>query len=215
VRNKELISGEKNLSRELTHFPLMEEYYTIQGEGFNAGYSAYFLRLAGCDVGCIWCDVKESWDANLHMVDSIDQMLHRVKSTPAAHVVITGGEPMMYDLSMLCELFKKNNLKLWLETSGAYKITGEWDWICVSPKKFKSPFPEALQIANELKVIIYNKSDFEWAEEHAEKVPSNCQLFLQPEYSKFDEMIPLIINYVKRKPRWRISLQTHKIIDVP
>ena len=210
-----MISGEKIIPRELTHFPLMEEFYTIQGEGYNSGRAAYFFRLAGCDVGCVWCDVKESWDAGLHQIENFDNMLQRVINSNAENVVITGGEPMMYNLSELTKLFKKNNLKVWLETSGAYKITGDWDWICVSPKKFKSPIDESLQIANELKVVVYNKSDFKWAEEHALKVSSECILFLQPEYSKFDKMMPLIIDYVKENPKWRISLQTHKIINVP
>lgn len=210
-----LISGEKSIPRELTHFPLMEEFYTIQGEGFNTGRSAYFLRLAGCDVGCVWCDVKESWEAGLHRVDSIDNMLLRIKSTPAENVVITGGEPMMYNLGKLTDLFIGNNLMLWLETSGAYEITGTWDWVCVSPKKFKSPLIDSLKKADELKVIVFNKSDFNWAEEHAAHVSDSCKLFLQPEYSKFKEMIPLIIDYVKQNPKWSISLQAHKIIDVP
>ena len=210
-----MISGEKIIPRELTHFPLMEEYYTIQGEGFNTGRAAYFLRLAGCDVGCVWCDVKESWDAGLHKVDNIENMLQRVKKCNAENVVITGGEPMMYDLQELTNLFKKNNLKLWLETSGAYKISGDWDWICVSPKKFKAPVDEALKKADELKVVVFNKSDFKWAEEHAEKVKKECILFLQPEFSKFKEIMPLIIDYVKQNTKWRISLQTHKFISVP
>lgn len=192
----------------------MEEFYTIQGEGFNTGKAAFFIRLAGCDVGCVWCDVKESWDAGIYKSDNIYNMLERVKNANAQNVVITGGEPMMYDLSELTNLFRTNDLNLWLETSGAYPMSGKWDWVCVSPKKFKSPLSESLKSANELKIIIFNKSDFKWAEENAARVSSACHLFLQPEYNKFNEMMPHIIDYVKQNSDWRISLQTHKIINV-
>ena len=198
-----------------TSFPLMEDFYTIQGEGFNTGKAAYFLRLGGCDVGCVWCDVKESWEAENHPVVSIEEMLNRVKKSGADKVVVTGGEPAMYDLHSLTDLFKKNNLACFIETSGAYKITGEWDWICVSPKKYKSPLPESLMLANELKVVVFNKSDFEWAEKNASMVNKDCLLYLQPEFSVMEKVIPQIINYVKVNRQWRISLQTHRVLKVP
>jgi organic radical activating enzyme len=193
----------------------MEHYYTIQGEGYNTGTPAYFLRLGGCDVGCVWCDVKESWVAEKHSITSVDDMLRLVQKVNASTVVITGGEPLMNDLNFLTEVFHRSNIRLWLETSGAYPLSGEWDWICVSPKIFKAPLKNVLVKANELKVVIYNRSDFEWAEHHASSVSDECKLFLQPEYSKRDEMLPLIIEYTKQNPRWRISLQTHKYMNIP
>jgi 7-carboxy-7-deazaguanine synthase len=196
-------------------FPLMEHYYTIQGEGFNSGRAAYFLRLGGCDVGCVWCDVKDSWDAAKHPEVSVDEMINYVKTAGADKVVITGGEPAMYDLSELTSEFKKQNILCYIETSGAYPLTGSWDWICVSPKKFKAPLPEVLNKANELKVIVFNKSDFDWAEKHASLVNKNCKLFLQPEYSVMDKMLPQIIDYIKSHTKWRISLQTHKVMMIP
>ncbi len=199
----------------LFQYPLMEEYYTIQGEGFNTGKAAYFLRLGGCDVGCVWCDVKESWDADKHSLISIDEMLKHVLKSGADKVVITGGEPAMYDLQPLTDEFRKNNIQCFIETSGAYNLTGDWDWICVSPKKFKAPLSEVLVRADELKVIVYNKSDFDWAEKHISLVSKDCNLFLQPEFSVFDKIMPSIIDYVKENVRWRISLQTHKVIGIP
>ncbi|SRR5258706_1669124 len=195
--------------------PLMEHYYTIQGEGYNTGTPAYFLRLGGCDVGCVWCDVKDSWNAEKHPLSRIEEMVELVQNANASTAVITGGEPMMNDLTYLTDIFHQNKIRLWLETSGAYPLTGEWDWICVSPKKFKAPMKSALEKANELKVVIYNRFDFDWAEEHAATVNSACKLFLQPEHSRQDEMIPLIINYVRQNPKWRISLQTHKYMNIP
>jgi 7-carboxy-7-deazaguanine synthase len=196
-------------------FPLMEHYYTIQGEGFNSGRAAYFLRLGGCDVGCVWCDVKDSWNAAKHPEVSVDEMINYVKTAGADKVVITGGEPAMYDLSELTSEFKKQNILCYIETSGAYPLTGSWDWICVSPKKFKAPLPEVLNKANELKVIVFNKSDFDWAEKHASLVNKNCKLFLQPEYSVMGKMLPQIIDYIKSHTEWRISLQTHKVMMIP
>lgn len=195
--------------------PLMEHYYTIQGEGFNTGKACYFLRLGGCDVGCVWCDVKDSWDPSKHPLVYIDEMVRLVKNVNAERVVITGGEPLMYDLNELTKAFKKESIKVFLETSGAYPLTGKWDWICVSPKKFKKPLESVLKKADELKVIVFNKSDFKWAEQHATLVSSSCKLFLQPEYSVFSKNIPIIIEYVKQHPNWTISLQTHKVIDIP
>jgi 7-carboxy-7-deazaguanine synthase len=196
-------------------YPLMEDFYTIQGEGGNTGIAAYFIRLAGCDVGCVWCDVKDSWDAENHPVIDANEIVNRVLKSKAKVAVITGGEPAMYDLQTLTALLKMNGIRICLETSGAYPITGSFDWICVSPKKFKVPLPEAMMKADELKIIVYNKSDFEWAEKHALEVNKECLLFLQPEYSVYDKMIPPIIDYVKSNTKWRISLQTHKIMNIP
>lgn len=207
--------------------PLMEHFYTIQGEGFNAGHAAYFLRLGGCDVGCVWCDVKESWDASLHPQVSETEMLgYIIKDSKAKNVVITGGEPLMYDLSSITQLLQNNGFKTWIETSGAYELTGTWDWVCLSPKKFKKPVDGIYKYANELKIIVYNKSDFDWALEHASKVNTEtnklltngreaCKLYLQAEWSKEKEMLPLIIDFVKQNPEWTISLQTHKYLNIP
>jgi organic radical activating enzyme len=195
--------------------PVMESFYTIQGEGRNTGRAAFFIRLGGCDVGCVWCDVKESWPAEAHPLQHIHDLLHAIQLHPCRFVVITGGEPALYDLTALTRLFHVAGLELAIETSGAHPLSGTWNWVCVSPKKFKAPLPEVLQRADELKVVIFNKSDFEWAEEHAKQVPEQALCYLQPEYSRKEEMLPLIIEYVKTHPRWRISLQTHKIIDVP
>lgn len=199
----------------MNHLPLMEHYFTIQGEGFNTGQACYFLRLGGCDVGCVWCDVKESWDASKHPSVSVEAMLKLVKDAEAKRVVITGGEPLMYDLNELTNAFHKESIKVFLETSGAYPLTGTWDWICVSPKKFKAPLDNVLAKADELKVIVFNKSDFEWAEDHKAKVSSTCKLFLQPEFSVFDKMMPEIIAYAKHHYEWSISLQTHKVMQIP
>lgn len=199
----------------LDTYPVMESFYTIQGEGLNSGRAAYFIRLGGCDVGCVWCDVKESWNADLHPKKSVAELIQEAENFAGKLVVITGGEPAMYNLDALTTNFRSKGFELAIETSGAYPITGSWNYICVSPKKFKAPIIEALKLANELKVVIYNKSDFIWATEHARNVNENCALLLQPEYSKFDQIMPLIIDYVKENPRWRISLQTHKIIQVP
>jgi organic radical activating enzyme len=198
-----------------THYPLMEHFYTVQGEGANSGKAAYFLRLAGCDVGCVWCDVKDSWDKAVHPVVSIDSMVAFVKSSGADRVVVTGGEPCMYDLGPLTAALKNAGVSRFLETSGAYPITGEWEWICVSPKKFKKALPESVEKADELKVVVYNRHDFEWAESHAGMVRSDCRLFLQPEYSVFESMVPSIVEYVKVHTRWTISLQTHKFLQIP
>ena len=195
--------------------PLMEDFYTIQGEGFYQGSAAYFIRLGGCDVGCVWCDVKESWDASAHPLVSVTEMTKRATDSGAEIVVITGGEPVMYDLSALTRALKAAGLRTHIETSGAYPITGTWNWVCFSPKKFKLPHSSILQTADELKVIVYNKSDFAWGEEYASKVRPDCQLFLQPEWSKEKEMLPSIIEYVKTNPRWQVSLQVHKYMNIP
>jgi 7-carboxy-7-deazaguanine synthase len=195
--------------------PLMEDFYTIQGEGYYQGHAAYFLRLGGCDVGCVWCDVKESWDASAHPPVSVSEMVSRVQSSGAPLAVITGGEPLMYDLTQLTEKLRDAGIRTNIETSGVYPLTGAWDWICFSPKKFKTPHPGIYGKANELKVIVYNKSDIAWGEEHANKVAQSCELFLQPEWSKEKEMLPLIIEHVKANPKWKVSLQIHKYMNIP
>ena len=193
----------------------MEHFYTLQGEGFHQGKAAYFIRLGGCDVGCVWCDVKDSWDAGKHPLVSISELLHVVKQTPTQIVVITGGEPLMHDLEELTEVFSEAGLKMHIETSGAYPLTGLWDWICLSPKKFKAPLEAILPLANELKVVIFNKSDFEWAEKYAATVSPHCKLYLQPEWEKAALVTPLIIEYIKANPQWELSLQIHKYVNVP
>ena len=193
----------------------MEDFYTIQGEGFYQGHAAYFIRLGGCDVGCTWCDVKESWDANAHPKVSVEEMVNRAKASGTKLVVITGGEPARYDLTALTTPLQQAGLQTNIETSGAYPLTGTWDWICFSPKKFKAPDASIYDKANELKVIVYNKHDFTWAENFAQKVSASCKLFLQPEWSKEKEMLPLIIEYVKANPKWEVSLQIHKYMNIP
>ena len=196
-------------------YPLMEHFYTIQGEGAHTGRAAYFLRLGGCDVGCVWCDVKESWDAAKHPIVSIDQMVLWAKESGTEMAVITGGEPAMHNLEPLTLALKEAGIETNIETSGAHPLTGNWNWVCVSPKKFKAPLLEVLVQADELKVVIFNKSDFEWAEQHAANVGKNCKLFLQPEWDQQEKVTPLIIDYVKANPKWRISLQTHKYLQIP
>ena len=197
------------------YLPVMESFYTVQGEGFFSGTPAYFIRLGGCDVGCVWCDVKESWDASQFDWFSVEDIVEDAGKSGAHVVVVTGGEPLMYDMTVLTKLLKEAGLQTNIETSGAYELTGEWDWICFSPKKFKAPSDEFYDRSHELKVIAYNKSDFKWAEGHAEKMHAQSHLFLQPEWSKEKEMTPLIVDFVKRNPRWKISLQTHKYMDIP
>ncbi len=200
---------------EVGNLPVMEQFLTIQGEGFHSGRSAYFIRLGGCDVGCSWCDVKESWDAQEHPLHSTAELVERVLETNTNFSVITGGEPTMYDLNDLTKALNDNGIQTAIETSGVYELTGNWHWICFSPKKFKPPVPSIYEVASELKIIVYNQHDLKWAEEHAEKVQSFCALYLQPEWGKQDEMMPLIINYVKQNPKWKISLQTHKYLNIP
>lgn len=195
--------------------PVMEDFYTIQGEGFNAGKAAYFIRLGGCDVGCHWCDVKESWDASIHPLTSIEKIVERASAYPAKAVVITGGEPSLYNLDPLCQGLKNQGIKIFIETSGAYPLTGQYDWICVSPKKFKAPGQDWLASANELKVIVFNSSDFKWAEEHAQNIQPACKRYLQPEWSKIDIVLPEIIDYVKANTAWEVSLQSHKYMHIP
>ncbi len=197
-----------------TMLPLMEEFYTIQGEGFHTGTAAYFIRVGGCDVGCHWCDVKESWNADLHPPTHIDAMV-ATATAQANTVVITGGEPLMWNMAPLTQKLKEKGMKVHIETSGAYQLSGVWDWICLSPKKNKLPTKSVYEKADELKVIIFNKHDFIFAEEQAAHTNPNAILFLQPEWSKRDEMTPLIVDYVMNNPKWRISLQTHKFLNIP
>jgi 7-carboxy-7-deazaguanine synthase len=198
--------------------PVMEAFYTIQGEGFHQGKAAYFIRLGGCDVGCFWCDVKESWDAEAHPKFTIEEIVSKAREASANKkviAVITGGEPLMHNLDELTNQLHAAGLETNIETSGSSPLSGEWDWICLSPKKFKAPLPDVLKEANELKVIIYNKDDFNWAEEHAGQTSPGCKLYLQPEWSKADAMTPLIVDYIKSNPKWELSLQIHKYINVP
>jgi 7-carboxy-7-deazaguanine synthase len=195
--------------------PLMEEFYTIQGEGFHSGKAAYFIRIGGCDVGCHWCDVKESWDANLHPLTPSEKIVENVLAHKATSVVVTGGEPLIYQLDYLTVLLKEKNIQTFIETSGAYELSGKWDWICLSPKKTMAPREYIYKKANELKIIVYNQNDLKWAGEQAKKVGRDCYLFLQPEWSRRDQLTPLIIEYVKTHPDWMISLQTHKYMNIP
>ncbi|MFY0643611.1 MAG: radical SAM protein [Bacteroidia bacterium] len=192
----------------------MESFYSVQGEGAYSGTPAYFIRLGGCDVGCVWCDVKDSWDADKHPHLSVEQIVADVKNTKAQIVVVTGGEPAMYNLNALCDALHANHYAVHIETSGCYTLQGEFDWITFSPKKFKAPIQEVMEKAHELKIIVFNQSDFKWAEEFKAKVPSGCALYLQPEWSKKDQMQELIFNYVLKHPEWKISLQTHKYLGV-
>lgn len=203
------------VNKSTNELPVMEDFYTIQGEGFYQGHAAYFIRLGGCDVGCVWCDVKESWNVDAHPKVKVNDLVKKAKSSGGEIVVITGGEPAMHNLELLTDELQKVGLKTNIETSGAYLLTGNWDWVCLSPKKFKAPHPSVFDKADELKIIVYNNSDFDWAEEHAAKVRDTTELFLQPEWSKEKEMIPIIINYVKANPKWKVSLQIHKYMNIP
>ena len=195
--------------------PIMEHFFTIQGEGTYSGRAAYFVRLAGCDIGCVWCDVKESWDSELHPILGIDYLVSEIEKTTVNFVVITGGEPALYNLAPFIKKLKKLKIEVAIETSGCYELKGIVDWYCFSPKKFKAPCKEAYELANELKIVINHPSDLAWAEKHAEKVTSSCKLYLQPEWSKSDSLLPIIIEFVKSNNKWRISLQTHKFMHIP
>ncbi len=198
-----------------TKLPVMEQFYTIQGEGAHQGRAAYFIRLGGCDVGCVWCDVKNSWDASLHPVLTVDEVVAEAAKYPGRLAVITGGEPLMYDLTHLTNALKTIGFQTHIETSGAHPLSGNWDWITFSPKKFKFPVEGFSKAAHELKVVVFNKHDFKWAELYAEQVTDNCRLYLQPEWGKESEILPIIIDYVKENPKWQISLQVHKYMNVP
>ena len=194
--------------------PLMEEFYTIQGEGFHKGTAAYFVRIGGCDVGCHWCDVKESWNADRHPPTDIKQIVANAANYSNT-IVVTGGEPLMWNMAPLTSALKNKGLNLHIETSGAYELTGIWDWICLSPKKNKLPNETIYKKAHELKVIVYNRHDLVFAEEQAEKINADCILYLQPEWSVREKVTPLIVDYVMRNPKWKISLQTHKYLNIP
>lgn len=198
-----------------TMLPLMEHFHTLQGEGRFTGQSAYFLRLGGCDVGCVWCDVKESWDKAAHPLTEMDQMVTHVVNSGSNIAVVTGGEPLMHDLGALTARLREKGVRTHIETSGAHPLSGTWDWICLSPKKFKAPLDEVVKAADELKVVIFHPSDFLWAEQFAARVSPDCLLYLQPEWSKSDTMTPLIIAYILKNPKWIISLQTHKYLSIP
>ena len=203
------------LPRTEKPLPVMESFYTLQGEGFHQGKAAWFIRLGGCDVGCVWCDVKDSWEADKHPLREIKDLVAEAAVHPGRLAIITGGEPLMHDCTALTSQLHQAGFTTNIETSGSSPLSGEWDWICLSPKKFKAPLPEILPLANELKIIIFNKTDFDWAEQWAAQVSPNCRLYLQPEWSKSSVVTPLIIDYIKDNPKWGFSLQLHKYINVP
>ncbi|PIX33519.1 MAG: 7-carboxy-7-deazaguanine synthase QueE [Bacteroidetes bacterium CG_4_8_14_3_um_filter_31_14] len=203
---------EKDLGIKL---PIIEKFYSIQGEGYNTGKAAFFIRIAGCDIGCDWCDTKFSWNNNPEWLMSVEEIIEIASKFPAKAVVVTGGEPLNYNLNYLCNSLKNYDIKTYLETSGAYILTGSWDWICLSPKKQNPPLNEIYNKTDELKVIIQNANDFIWAEENSKKVNANCKLFLQPEWSKFGEIIDEVVEYVKANPKWNISIQAHKYMHIP
>lgn len=196
-------------------YPVMEHFYTLQGEGAFAGHAAYFIRLGGCDVGCVWCDVKESWDADVHPKMSVGEIVAAALAYPGRLAVITGGEPTMYELGPLTDALRSAGFRTHIETSASGLLSGTWDWVTLSPKKFKAPLVENLAQASELKIIVFNKSDFEWAESYAAQMPANCALYLQTEWDKREQMTPLIIEYIKEHPRWQLSMQTHKYLNIP
>lgn len=195
--------------------PLVEDFYTVQGEGYHTGKAAYFVRLGGCDVGCSWCDTRFSWNPHLHKMTPADEIVGKVVASGADSVVITGGEPLMWNLDYLCSELKRRGISTFIETSGAYPLSGEWDWICLSPKKNMPPVPPICEVAHELKVIICDVTDFAWAEEYSARVGEECYLFLQPEWSRYEAIIPEIVEYVKKNSRWMISLQAHKFMKIP
>ncbi len=196
-------------------YPVMESFYTIQGEGHFQGHAAYFIRLGGCDVGCVWCDVKDSWPIDTHPIRTVKQLIDEVKETPCKLVVITGGEPLMHDLNPLTNALQQEGFRTHIETSGVGEISGSWDWVCFSPKKFKNPNPDIYSLVNELKIVVFHKSDLTWAQTFVKEMPSQASLLLQPEWSKREEMNPLIVNFVKQNPNWNISIQTHKYLQIP
>ena len=196
-------------------YPVMEHFYTVQGEGVHSGEAAYFVRLGGCDVGCVWCDVKESWPMDRHPKLSIPQLLNEINKTPAKQVVVTGGEPSIYPLSPLCDALHQHNLSCWIETSGTGAFSGYWDWVCVSPKKFKLPNTAWLQKADELKLVVFHPSDLTWVEQFLPLLKPDCRLIVQPEWDKREQIMPLLVNFVMENPHWSISLQTHKYLGIP
>jgi organic radical activating enzyme len=208
---------DKNSDTELPgrRLPLVEEFFTLQGEGYQTGRAAYFIRLGGCDVGCSWCDSRYSWNPDLHPLVDADTIIEHVLDSGTDSVVVTGGEPLMWDLDYLCRQLKDRHINTFIETSGAYRLSGEWDWICLSPKKNMPPVGNICEVAHELKVIIEDGADFEWAEKYRMLVKDDCMLFLQPEWSRFRTIIPEIVDYVKKNPIWRVSLQSHKYMHIP
>lgn len=196
-------------------YPVMEMFYSLQGEGYHQGKAAFFIRLAGCDVGCVWCDVKDSWDASKHPVLSIEEIVNSALAHPGRLAIITGGEPLLHSLDPLTTALKAAGFQTNIETSGSSPMSGQWDWVCLSPKKFKAPLPENVALAHELKVVVFNNSDFDWAENYAKQVSANCKLYLQPEWDKQAQITPLVIEYVKANPKWELSAQLHKYIQVP
>lgn len=206
---------ETSIPGSTEQLPLMEDFYTLQGEGTYQGRAAYFIRLAGCDVGCVWCDVKESWAMDAHPMVGLPVIVQRARESGAPIAVITGGEPAMHNLEALTRNLRAAGMRTHIETSGAHPLTGEWDWICLSPKKFKAPRPDIYELAHELKIVVYHKSDLDWAEQEAARTSANCRLYLQPEWSREKEMLPVIIAYVKKNPRWTVSLQVHKYMNIP
>jgi len=203
------------MQNETSFLPLVEEFFSLQGEGYHTGKAAYFIRIGGCDVGCSWCDSRFSWNPHIHPMVSADEIIERAFKSGTNSVVVTGGEPLMWDLDYLCNGLKKSNIKTFLETSGAYKLSGSWDWICLSPKKNMPPADEICGVADELKVIIQNSDDLEWAEKYRKMVNADCRLFLQPEWSRFKDITPEIVSFIKQYPYWRVSLQAHKYMHIP
>ncbi len=206
---------DKELFQSGQKLPLIDEFYTIQGEAFHTGKAAYFIRIGGCDIGCRWCDTKISWNLDMHKLIDIQHVVNNVLKNNADTIVVTGGEPSIYELGPLCKALKENSVQTHIETSGAYNLTGNWDWICLSPKKQNPPLEEIYKNASELKVIINEAEDYEWAEEVAKKVSENCKLYLQPEWSKHNSIIPKIVEYVKKNKKWQISIQAHKFMQIP
>lgn len=204
-----------NITVTGTTLPVMESFYTLQGEGAYQGHASWFIRLGGCDVGCVWCDVKDSWDASRHPIRSVSDLMAEASAHPGRLAVITGGEPLLHDCGPLTQALQQAGFRTHIETSGSSPLSGSWNWICLSPKKFKAPLPEVSAQADELKVVVYNKHDFAWAEQHAGLVSPSCKLFLQPEWSRKEEMTPLIVDYILEHPQWTLSAQVHKFINVP
>jgi 7-carboxy-7-deazaguanine synthase len=215
VNNELYTRVDKNITKNGQFLPLVEEFYSIQGEGFHSGKAAYFIRVGGCDIACHWCDSKLSWNAKLHPLVSIEEIVAKVLDTPAQSVVVTGGEPAIYNLEPLSNLLREKKINNFLETSGAYPLSGKWDWICVSPKKNREPLTANLILADELKVVIFDDSDFEFANKWKSTVSKKCKLLLQPEFSQFEKMTPKMVDFVKNNPEWNISLQSHKYLDIP
>lgn len=210
-----MINFDEDIAKKGLELPLVEEFYSLQGEGYHTGKAAYFIRIGGCDIGCRWCDSKTSWNPNIHPLVSIDKIVANALKTAANAVVVTGGEPSLFNLEPLTNKLKQHNIQTFIETAGVQELKGTWDWICLSPKKNSPPKEEFYKIANELKVIIYDDDDFHWAEEAASKVNENCMLYLQSEWSRYEKNIPIIVDYVKNYPKWNVSLQSHKFMHIP